>query len=49
MKYYLLLLLAVASKIYEKVVLNQFGTYLFSNGRISSHQSGNKKLHLTET
>ena len=45
----MLLLLAVASKIYDKVVLNQFGAYLFSNGRLSSHQSGNKKLHSTET
>ena len=42
-------LLAVASKICDKVVLNQFSAYLFSNGRLSSHQSGNKKLHSTET
>ena len=41
-------LLAVASKICDKVVLNQFSAYLFSNGRLSSHQSGNKKLHSTE-
>ena len=32
-------LLAVASKICDKVVLNQFSAYLFSNGRLSSHQS----------
>ena len=42
-------LLAVASKICDKVVFNQFSAYLFSNGRLSSHQSGNKKLHSTET
>ena len=42
-------LLAVASKICDKVVLNQFSAYLFSNGRLSSHQSGNKKLHSTKT
>ena len=42
-------LLAVASKICDKVVLNQFSAYLISNGRLSSHQSGNKKLHSTET
>ena len=42
-------LLAVASKICDQVVLDQFSAYLFSNGRLSSHQSGNKKLHSTET
>ena len=41
-------LLAVASKICDKVVFNQFSAYLFSNGRLSSHQSGNKKLHSIE-
>ena len=42
-------LLAVASKMCDKVVLNQFSTYLLSNGRLASRQSGNKKLHSTDT
>ena len=33
--------LAVASKICEKIVLNQFSSYLTNNNRSSSHQSGN--------
>ena len=33
--------LAVASKIYEKIALNQFSSYLTNNNRSSSHQSGN--------
>jgi hypothetical protein len=39
----------VASKICEKIVLNQFSDYLLSKGRLTSHQSGNKKCHSTET
>ena len=33
--------LAVASKICEKIALNQFSSYLTNNNRSSSHQSGN--------
>ena len=33
--------LAVASKICEKIALNQFSSYLTNNNRLSSHQSGN--------
>ena len=42
-------LLVVASKICERVVLNQLSTYLAENNRLSSHQSGNRKYHSTET
>lgn len=42
-------LLAVASKVCEKIVLSQFSTYLFDNNKLTSHQSGNKKAHSTET
>ena len=42
-------LLNVASKVCEKIVLEQFITYLISRNRLSSHQSGNKSLHSTET
>ena len=42
-------LLNVASKVCEKIVLGQFITYLISRNRLSSHQSGNKSLHSTET
>ena len=42
-------LLVVASKICERVVLNQLSTYLAENNRFSSHQSGNRKYHSTET
>ena len=42
-------LLAVASKVCEKVVLNQFSSYLSMNSRLTSHQSGNRKHHSTET
>ena len=42
-------LLVVASKICEKVALLQFSSYLHRNGRLSSHQSGNRKYHSTET
>ena len=44
-----LLLLNVVSKICERVVLNQFNSYLARNKRLNSHQSGNKKQHSTET
>ena len=42
-------LLEVVSKVCEKVVLNQFSSYLKQFNRISSHQSGNRSLHSTET
>ena len=42
-------LLAVASKVLERIVLNQFSAYLTKNNRLTSHQSGNKKAHSTET
>ncbi|CAB4008413.1 Hypothetical predicted protein [Paramuricea clavata] len=42
-------LLEVVSKVCEKVVLNQFSSYLKEFNRISSHQSGNRSLHSTET
>ena len=42
-------LLAVASKVCEKIILNQFNTYLIDNKRLTSHQRGNKKAHSTET
>ena len=45
----LLSLLEVVSKVCEKVVLNQFSSYLKEFNRISSHQSGNRSLHSTET
>ena len=41
-------LLAIASKVCEKIVLEQFSSYLISKNLLS-HQSGNKKLHSTET
>ena len=42
-------LLAVASKVCEKIILNQFNTYLIEHKRLTSHQSGNQKAHSTET
>ena len=42
-------LLAVASKVCEKIILNQFNTYLLDNKRLTSHQRGNTKAHSTET
>lgn len=42
-------LLVVVSKVCEKVALNQFSSYLTENKRISSHQSGNRRFHSTET
>ena len=42
-------MLAVASKICEKVALQQFSNYLQRNGLLSKHQSGNRKYHSTET
>ena len=41
--------LPVASKVCEKIILNQFNTNLTDNKRLTSHQSSNKKAHSTET
>ena len=45
----LLLLLVVASKVLERIVLNKFSAYLTQNKCLTSHLSGNKKAHSTET
>ena len=37
------------SKICEKVVLCQFTTFLFHNECLTSHQSGNRRYHSSET
>ena len=42
-------MLVVASKVLERIVLNQFSAYLTKYNRLTSHQSGNKKAHSTET
>ena len=42
-------LLPVLSKVCERVAYNQFTAYLLPRVRLSSKQSGNKKLHSTET
>ena len=42
-------LLAVASEVLKRIVLNQFSAYLTKNNRLTSHQSGNKKSHSKET
>ena len=42
-------LLAVTSRVCEKIILNQFNTYLIDNKRLTSHQRVNKKAHSTET
>ena len=45
-------LLAVASKICENIGLSQFVSYfthINNNNRLSSHKSGNRKFHSTET
>ena len=42
-------LLPVLSKVCEKVVHNQFTSYLQSNDRLTKTQSGNKKWHSAET
>ena len=42
-------LLPVASEICERVVLNQLMEYMYQKGFLTEHQSGNKKLHSTET
>ena len=42
-------LLPVLSKICERIALNQLTSYLTINRRLSTHQSGNKAWHSTET
>ena len=42
-------LLPAASKVCERIALNQLTTYLEEEKRLTNHQSGNKKLHYTET
>ena len=42
-------LLPVASKVCERVALNQLATYMTKKERLTEHQSGNKKLHSCET
>ena len=42
-------MLTVASKICEKVALQQFSNYSQHNGLLNKHQSGNRKYHSTET
>ena len=39
----------MASKICERAVLNQLMEYMYQKGCLTEHQSGNKKLHSTET
>ena len=34
---------------WEKIILNQFNTFLLDNKRLTSHQGGNRKAHYTET
>ena len=41
-------LLNFASKVCEKIALEQFSAYLVSHNRLSSQQGGNKSLHSTE-
>ena len=42
-------LLPVASKVCERIVLNQLSGYLTDHNRLTHHQHGNKKIHSTET
>ena len=42
-------LLPAVSKVCERVALNQLIEYMERNRRLSQHQSGNRKPHLTET
>ncbi len=41
-------LLVAASKICERVVLNQLTEYMINKKKFTKHQSGNRKLHSTE-
>ena len=42
-------LFPAASKICERVALNQLMEYMYQKGCLTEHQSGNKRLHSTET
>lgn len=42
-------LLVVASKVCERIALEQFSSYLLRNDHLTCHQSGNKKHYSTET
>ena len=42
-------LLSSLSKICDKVALNQFTDYLMEHELLTKHQSGNRKLHSTES
>lgn len=42
-------LLPAASKVCERIALNQLSAYMGEEKRLTDHQSGNKKLHSTET
>ncbi|PFX13302.1 RNA-directed DNA polymerase from mobile element jockey [Stylophora pistillata] len=42
-------MLAVVSKVLERIVLNQFSAYLTNSNRLTTQQSGNKNAHSTET
>ena len=42
-------LLPVLSKVTEKIALSQFDSYLTQQGKLTDHQSGNRKYHSTET
>ena len=42
-------LLPALSKVLERIALNQYLDYLTSHGRLTTHQSGNRKMHSTET
>ena len=43
----LISLLPIVLKVCERVVYNQFASYLTSEGRLSNNQNGNKKFHST--
>ena len=42
-------LLPVLSKVAERIAMRQFNDYLMSHNRLTTHQSGNRSLHSTET
>ena len=42
-------LLPAASKVCERIVLNQLTSYMNKNNRLTEHQSGNKAMHSCET
>ena len=48
-KYRPISLLPILSKVVERIALCQFNNYLIKNKRLTSHQSGNRKFHSTET